>query len=68
MDEYLKHLPELENIAESNTATNILSWWECYGHAALSKTWPPETNLFILKIIARELEQEIAIKRLLDPE
>ena len=66
MDEYLKHLPELANQTESNTATKLLTWWEVNGHTALSKSWPPETNLFVLKMIARELEQEIAIKRLLD--
>ena len=66
MDSYLKKLPELENEKEHQTAQKILSWWEVNGHGAISKAWPPETNLYIIKMIARELEQEISLKRLLE--
>ena len=66
MDDYLKSLPELKNEVEHETAQKFLSWWEVNGHTAISKAWPPETNLYILKMIARELEQEILLKRLLE--
>ena len=66
MDDYLKSLPELKNEVEHETAQKLLSWWEVNGHTAISKAWPPETNLYILKMIARELEQEISLKRLLE--